>query len=244
MEDITQALAYQVKKDMAERYFGFRKRIETDTANYKQMVAQSAVHLENTIGTTLVRIYILLQRRELIVEFTQLVGLDSTPYYEPYTVESPTIRKRVFKGQSYRGLTKKRAYKNMLYDSYCQLYEFVRDYRITFQELSEEQEAIEQEIIHFYRNNDIDTILQFLRRLDLYSDEQSANLQYHQAPANYKKLSDEIRLRPPLPAREMLPCFPPLPPPKTIRRKLDKLMAKAIPHEKPFNLHILTQDEE
>lgn len=244
MEDITQALAYQVKKDMAERYFGFRKRIENDTANYKQMVAQSAVHLENTLGTSLVRIYILLQRHELIVEFSHLIGLDSTPYYEPYTVESPTIRKRVFQGQHYRGLTRKRAYKNMLYDSYCQLYDFAKDYSRTFQILSDEQETIKEEIALFYRNNDIDTILQFLRRLDLYADGHSDVLQYQQGPATHKKLSDQIRLRPPLPVQEMLPSFPDLPPPRSIRRKLDKLIDKAIPHDKPFDLRMLTEQED
>lgn len=243
MEDITQALAYQVKKDMAERYFGFRKRIETDTTNYQKAIAQSAVQLENTLGTTLVRIYILLQRQDLIQEFARLIGLDSPLYYEPYTVESPTIRKRALQGQHYRGLTRKRAYQNMLYDSYCQLYDFAVDYRQTFQELSDEQETIKEEIAHFYRNNDIDTILQFIRRLDLYSDEHSAALQYQQGPSNYKKLSDQIRMRPPLPACEMLPSFPQLPSPKSIRAKLNHLMGRAFPHEKPFDLRLLTQGE-
>ncbi|WP_136795199.1 MULTISPECIES: hypothetical protein [Desulfosediminicola] len=242
MEDITQVLAFQVKKDMAERYFGFRKRIETDTINYKQMVTQSAVQLENNLGTSLVRIYILLQRRELITEFIHLIGLKTPPYYEPYTVESPTIKKRVFQGLNYRGLTQKRAYKNMLYDSYCQLYEYASDYLETFRNLQEEHETIQEEIAHFYRNNDIDTILQFLRRLDLYSDEHSSSQQYQQTPSNYQKLSDQIKLRPPLPPGELLPTFPPLPPPKSIRKKLDKLIDKAIPYEKPFNLRMLTRE--
>lgn len=34
MEDVTKAITYEIKQDIANRYFGFRKRIETESGQY------------------------------------------------------------------------------------------------------------------------------------------------------------------------------------------------------------------
>ncbi|MDH3329207.1 MAG: hypothetical protein OEM01_08245, partial [Desulfobulbaceae bacterium] len=98
-DDINKVLTLEVKKEMADRYFGFRKLIEEDIQDYDDQVLASHVRLEQKIGFDLVRLYILLKDETLIHEFFQLAGLDQLIFYDLYMTESPTIRKRVFAEQ-------------------------------------------------------------------------------------------------------------------------------------------------
>ena len=75
MEDFAQTLAFEVKKDIAERYFGFRKIIEEDSNEYQKEVIASAFTLETEIGFDLLRIYALLREDTLIRRFYELTHL-------------------------------------------------------------------------------------------------------------------------------------------------------------------------
>ena len=48
-EDVAKALAYQVKKELAERYFGFRRLIEEDTQNYQKAIENTCQKLQKEI---------------------------------------------------------------------------------------------------------------------------------------------------------------------------------------------------
>ena len=141
MEDLTKILSFEVKKEIAERYFGFRKRIEDDKDLYEQRLTISSLELENKIGFDLIRIYILLQSEDLIHRFTHLVGLPEKFFYDPYFVLSPTIRKRAFSGRKLRGWTKRSRFRNMFFDTYISLALQVEEYCKTLSELTEEQET-------------------------------------------------------------------------------------------------------
>jgi len=104
--DIDQMLSFEVKKEIADRYFGFRKLIEEDIQDYDNQVLLSFRRLEQKIGFDLVRLYILLKDRELIHEFFQASNLDERLFFDPYLTESETIKQRVFAGRSVHGLTK------------------------------------------------------------------------------------------------------------------------------------------
>lgn len=241
MEDITDILAFEVKKEIADRYFGFRKRIEDDTAAYTERLTISSLELENRIGFALIRIYILLRKRSLITAFCNLVGLPPDLFYDPYLLESPTIRKRVFAGLQYRGFTKRCGFFNMFFDSYDSLAQHVEAYRRTIDKLTEEQQTIREEINLFYRKNDIDTILSFIRRLDSPDPSVLNAMQLPGERTPGQGLSEQMRLHPPLPACEILPTLPALPEKKRIQSQLRQLATCALEESGNLDLKALTK---
>lgn len=102
---IEDVMAFEIKKEMADRYFGFRRLIEKDKDDLDERLRHHSFTLEQRICTGLVRIYILLKDEKLIHEFLQLVGLEEAMFYDHYLTESSTIRQRVFNGVRLRGLT-------------------------------------------------------------------------------------------------------------------------------------------
>ncbi|WP_163337026.1 hypothetical protein [Desulfopila sp. IMCC35008] len=227
MEDITDFLAFEVKKEMADRYFGFRKQIETDTAAYIDKVARTTFELENNIGLGLTRIYILLHQKSLITSFIALTGLPADFFFDPYFLESATIRKRIFVDISSRGFTRKRRLINLLFDTYNTLNAAVQHYSDNLARLSEEHETIKEEIKLFYRNNDIDSIMTFIRRLEAPGGDMNGMLHGGQTVQINQRLSSKLRLQPPLAAEELLPTLPLLPALKTIKPQLSQMAEAA-----------------
>jgi hypothetical protein len=125
-EDI---MAVELKKELAERYFGFRKMIEEDTLDLVQKMKYQLSILEKRISFELIRIYILLKDDKLIHHFMELTGWEEKLFYEPYITESETIRKKVFNGIRIRGLTRGGRFKNLVFDAYERLVEHTEHYR-------------------------------------------------------------------------------------------------------------------
>ena len=227
MEDIADILAFEVKKEMADRYFGFRKRIEDDTAAYSERLTLCAIELENSIGTSLIRLYILLKKMDLIRGFLALTGLPADFFLDPYVLDSPTIRKKVFTGTLTRGFTARQRYFNVSYDAYRGLAAAVGEYSETLASLKEERETIRETINLFYRNNDIDSIMGFIRRLDGPDSGTMGLMQTGREVNVHCALSDTLRLQPPLPAGELLPTIAPIPPLPAVKVQLRELLHKA-----------------
>ncbi len=117
-QDISTLLSYEVRKELADRYFGFRKLIEEDKESLQHRVRQQERTRLQKIAFALVRLYLLLRDEDLIREFLHLSGLEEEVFYDPYFVESPTIRKKVFEGVTTRGLTRSGKFKRLLLDCY------------------------------------------------------------------------------------------------------------------------------
>jgi len=224
MEDITKILSFEVKKEIAERYFGFRKRIEDDTGLYQQRLTASSLELESSIGFDLIRIYILLHDEQLIHRFIRLIGLPQEFFYDPYFVQSASIRRRVFSGMKPRGWSRRSRFRNMFYDIYESLAGHIESYRKTLSELTEEQETIREQINLFYRKNDIDSIMSFIRRID--NPDPSELMATATIDAQHG-LDEKMRLHPPLPACDLLPTITPLPPLGAVRPQLKQLVNEA-----------------
>ena len=168
--DIDEVLAYEIKKDIADRYFGFRKLIEDDKLDLDQKIKLYTVILEKRIFLDLIRLYILLKDEELIETFVRLSGLGEKLFYDPYITTSPTIRASMFEGVPQRGLTRSGRFKNLVLDCYAELTRNVEIYRVKREELKESHAAISDEIKLFYRRNDLTYIMQFLRSLSASDD--------------------------------------------------------------------------
>ena len=226
-DDINKYLSFEVKKEMADRYFSFRKLIEEDIQDYDDQVLSSFMRLEQKIGYDLVRLYILLKDETLIHDFFQLTGLQQMIFYDPYFSESATIRKRVFAGQKIRGLTKAGRFKNMIFDTYETLTEDINEYRDSVMKLSEERETIVEEIRLFYKKHDLGTMMDFLRSLDGYHSYKSGSMEGGITPQTGASLEDKMRVKPPPPVDELLPIIPPVTPLNKIKGPLKKIIERA-----------------
>lgn len=223
-QDIAEVLSYEIKKELADRYFGFRKQIEEDKECLCRDVRHCALTREQKIALDLARIYILLRDEDLIRQFLSLTGLKEEIYYDPYLVESSTIRKRVFEGVRPRGLTRRGRFINLVLDSYQTLEDHVEGYREQFGQLSDEIETIKEEIALFYRKNNLGSIMDLLRNLDSCSDATSGSLHQGCAAESYE---EKLRIEPPAPLEQQLPIIPPIAPFTQIRTPLKKLARQA-----------------
>ena len=221
---ITDAIAYEIKQDIANRYFGFRKLIEEDKLALSEKIHQYSFILEKRISFDLIRIYILLRDETLIQEFLTLTNLPEDIFYDPYLAQSETIRKRVFDGVRFRGLTKKACFTNAVIDCYERLVEHTGQYREQFAELVTAQKTISAEIDLFYKKNDLGSILGFLRSL---GDSTNSSLQGGMEPNLAMELEDKLRITPPTPIDQLLPVIPPLMPLAAIRRQLKTIITQA-----------------
>ncbi len=226
MEDFAQSLAFEIKKDIAERYFGFRKIIEEDSSDYQQEVIDSALSLETEIGFDLLRIYSLLQKDTLIHRFYELTGLGEVLFFDSYVSTSPTIRKRLFENLQVRGFFKKAQFQNMFFDIYQTLYEHVENYRTRIAALIEDHEVIEEEIKLFYQKNDISGIMLFLRDLD--GDASTAGtMSGGMSNGGTISMETKMRMHAPDSVEKILPVLPSIPTASAIRSKLKALTEEA-----------------
>ncbi len=224
LPNIEDILGFEIKKEMADRYFGFRKLIEEDKLDLSEQIKHYSFILERRISYDLIRIYILLKDEDLIVGFLNLSGLEKNLFYDPYLIESPTIRKRVFEGVHLRGITWRGCFKNMVLDCYERLVDHVTRYRKRYQELMESQETINEEIKIFYRQNDLTSIMGFLRSL---GGENVSGMEGGMEIGMATSLDDKMRIDPTLPIEQFLPAIPPLTPLSDIKNQLKKLVNKA-----------------
>ena len=227
MQDIDQMLSAEVKKEIADRYFGFRKLIEEDIQNYDDQVLASVRRLEQKTGFDLVRLYILLKDRQLIHDFFQVAGLDERLFYDPYLTESPTIKKRVFAGRMVHGLTRNSRFRNLGLDTYEDLRRHINEYRENLEKLRQEQETISEEINLFYRKNDLGTIMGFLRGLGGTGAHKAGDMEGGLTPLTGESLEKKMKVHPPSPVEDLLPDIPPIPPLAEVKGRLKTILDKA-----------------
>jgi hypothetical protein len=222
VEDI---LAVELKREIAERYFGFRKMIEEDTLDLTKKIKYQLSILEKRISYELIRIYILLMDETLIHDFIELTGWDEKLFYDPYITESPTIRRKVFLGIKIRGLTKSGRFKNLLFDAYARLVTHVEHYRENLADIETSRETIKEEIKLFYRENDIGNIMGFIRAMEGAGNEGSMGVKPDAGAVD--AFEHKMRIETPPPIDPELITIPPLVPLPNISKELKKLADKA-----------------
>ncbi len=235
MEDFAKSLTFEVKKEIADRYFGFRKIIEEDSDLYQREIIDTALMLENKIGFDLLRIYALLQDDELIEEFYTLTSLGEVLFFDSYVSHSPTIRKRLFEGQPVRGFFRKSRFRNMFFDVYASLYDHVHDYRRQLASLLEDHDVIEEEIRLFYQKNDISGIMLFLRNLEGDAST-SGSMSGTITTGGAISIEKKMRLHAPQPVEKFLPVLKEIPEASSIKRELTALVRKAYKNQGNFDL--------
>ncbi|HIJ79827.1 MAG: hypothetical protein OEY01_14060 [Desulfobulbaceae bacterium] len=237
--NIQDVLAYEIKKEIAERYFGFRKLIETDKLNFQEKTRQYSFILEKRISFDLIRIYILLGDEGLIHEFLSLTNLPADLFYDPYLTKSATIRARVFEGISLHGFTRKRRLKNLFFACYDRLAVHIEQYRDKLKELSEDRENINEEIELFYQKNDISSIVGFLKALGDHS--KTGHMEGGMEPGMAQGLAQKMRIENQLPVDHYLPTILSLPARKQIDKDLRQLISQAIDRHQPEFIELFSR---
>lgn len=227
MHDMDDFLALEIKKEIADRYFGFRKMIEDDSRQYNQHIRDAYRQLENEVGFDLIRLYILLGRETQVHDFFRLTGLRDQTFLDPYLSQSPTIRRRLFKGQTIHGFTRKARFRNLFLDIYNRVQAGLAAYITTCGRLIEEGKAIGADIENFHRTNDLGIMMDFLRRMGNGSSQQEGPLLGDLTQRSGGGFEERMRLRAPANAETLLPLFQPLPPVKSCRSALIDLIDRA-----------------
>jgi len=223
-DDIAKALAYQVKREIAENYFGTRKVIEEDVRALDDMVAGISMFYERKIGPDLLRVYALLIEPARIDRFLKLVGWPKRPLYEDYVVESDGIRKRLLQRIEERGWTAFSRFWNRLVDSYEKLHRDAEAFADMVEEAREQAELVNHEIRRFNEKFSLDDILSFVKSLDRHN-ERRAVLGDH-LPGG-EKVAARLDISPVRDLDARLPFVPQLPPLKAIRAELKELAQEA-----------------
>lgn len=223
--DISKVMTYEIKKEMAERYFGFRKLIEEDKQALFKAIHQQSLSIEQKVCLDLARIYTILKDRELIEKFLALSGLEEGFFYDEYMINSLTIRARIFAGISVMGLTRAGRFTKLFLGCYEMLVTHVERYREKFADLSDGRDMINEEIKVFYRKNDLSGMLSFLRSLGEHRDDILAGPTLVGGDEILQKKMEVENLGP---LDDYLPVFPPLVEMPMIRRELKKLAEQAL----------------
>ncbi|MDD5450957.1 MAG: hypothetical protein PHT49_03590 [Desulfovibrionales bacterium] len=164
--DISAALLYQVKKEIAERYFGTRKAIEEGKKSLKEHIQAHRDTIGKMVYEDFCRIYQLLVMEKLVEEFWKIVGLEARPFYDRYLQETGAIKSCLFAPIKVYGLTEAGRYKNLLMDCYKRLLDDLKQYREGYQDLMEECLIINEEINQLTANYNLNEILTFVRSIE------------------------------------------------------------------------------
>lgn len=235
MEDLNKILTFEVKKELADRYFGFRKIIEEDTNDYQKKIIASTLDLERKIGFSLVCLYILLREEGLVNQFSTLTGVDSSLFFDPYVNQSPTIRRQVLHRCRIHGFTRKRRFLNLFFDSYRNLEHYIEEYRHQLVELMADHDTIKEEIDIFYKKNDISGIMLFLRGIDGTTPGSAGGMEGALDSGRGLRMEEKMRVKPPTPVEKLLPVLPPLPAFDSIQKKLKELALTAFTKQPDFD---------
>jgi hypothetical protein len=235
---VDEVIAYEIKRDIADRYFGFRKLIEKDRLDLENEIRAHSFILEKRICFDLIRLYIILKDEQLIDAFLALTSLDRKQFYDPHFTRSTTIRDRVFEGVRVRGLTRSGRFHNLAMDCYERLELHAEQYRLKFAELKETSEMIAEEIKMFYQQNDLGSIMGFLRSLG--SSHKMGNMEGGMEIGMARSLEKKMSIAPLLPIENYLPVINPLPTLAHIAKQLKKLTDRAYRLHDEADLEFLT----
>ena len=228
MDNLTKALTYEIKQDIANRYFGFRKRIETESNQYLEKLQNVDQDFANGIKTDVQRMQCLLRKDALFRSFMKYTGLPAAVVNLAYPQALSKCR-LLFENLRGEGLTRKRRYRNLVYQTYSSLACNVAGYHHIFEKLEEEYDDICKEIDLFYRKNDLSGILNFLRELDNPDKSRSGILYADGAGLAGRNIDQELRIAPPPPVSTRMHSLRQLLPLKAAKPMLNDLIKQAYP---------------
>jgi len=233
MDDFVNAIAYEVKQEIANRYFGFRSQIETEIEQYLEKLHDAAREHLAGIRLDLTRMRFLLHQERLFKDFLLMVGLPQGADDGSRGQSSPDAAE-LFGGLKGEGFSRWRRYRDLAFKIYRSLEDGIAAYRATWVDLDDEYAEICTMIDDFHRNNDLSGILSFLRTFESSDNERMKFLHTVPAPRPGKSLEQDLRIPHPRPVADILPDMPALPPLKQVKPSMSALLQSAFAfHDSP-----------
>lgn len=227
MQNMEQMLSLEIKKEIADRYFGFRKMIEEDRQTFDRRVGEARQLLEKTVGVELAKVYFLLHTEHLIHDFFRLTGLRDTLFFAPNQPDDATVCYQLFSGLEYRGLTRRARFRSLFLDTYTRMTQALADYEVVLNNLREERSTIVEEIEIFYRKNDLGLIMGFMRGLNGAPGGETAHMSTSITPHRDSRLEEKMLIKPPPEVEHLLPTFAAPPPLQKCKKALVQLIDTA-----------------
>lgn len=225
-DDIAAALIYQIKKEIAERYFGTRKAIEEEKQALQERLQAHRDTVVKTVYGDFCQIYQLLHSAPLIEEFWEALGLKNKPFYDRYLENSRNTKACPLSDQKVRGLTLRGKYKNLLLECYRRVFDHLKPYREGYQELLEECLVINEEIDQLSANYRLSDILAFVRSIEGL-DSLTGVLGETIVPTQRQDLEEKLTvIKLDCPGKDLVE-IPPLPPLNEVKSRLKQLATKA-----------------
>jgi hypothetical protein len=224
MDDFVNAIAYEVKLEIANRYFGFRTSIEGEIDQYLARLEQAKEEHLDPVTLDLLRMRALLDREPIARNFLSLIKFPDTQPKQDAILPAPDHLFNDLKGI---GFTRWWRYRDLAFRVYRSLAKHIASNRQVFLDLSDDYCEICTRIDDFHRNNDLDGILSFLRTFDAMENERLKFLHIDPSIRSGKALEQDLRIRHPRPVTDFLPDLPAVPPLAQIKGSLDSLLKSA-----------------
>jgi hypothetical protein len=224
--DIAAALAYQVKKEIAENYFGARRSLEEEREELLSRSRKLVRSWEKEVLPLLIQIGSLLMSETAVRAFLKIIKReDLLPLLKKETAECKPNQEVLSCSPSF-ALTARGKYRNLIFATYALA-------RQRMKKLAEEIEGLEKQAVLF--NEDLakfntsfclSDILSFIKALDGV-DGLKGVLGENIDPRAVPLLEEKLLLRPLQLSREGLPSRLVLPPLKEIKGPLGKCLDQA-----------------
>jgi hypothetical protein len=227
MEDFINAFSYEVKLEIANRYFGFRTRIESEIQDYLARVDKIDEEIVAKIRVDILRMQVLLHQERLFKAFLTFAGLPEILTGNTCGRQIPPDSIELFGDMKGEGFTRWRRYRDLAFKVYLSLEDHIAAYRETYLDLSDEHEEICRQIDNFHRNNDLTGILSFLQTFDT---EHAERLKFLHADSYHppdKNLDQDLRIVSPRPVNTLLPIIAAVPSLKQAHKPLTELLETA-----------------
>jgi hypothetical protein len=232
MDDFANAIAFEVKQEIADRYFGMRTRIETRTRQYLEQLHHVDKVLTETISFDLWRMRALFTAPQHFHSFLTLIDLPGEDAIDLCRrLTPPPGKEELFRHLRGGGLTRRQRFRSLTTAVYCSLAKNIAAYNETARLLEEEHQEICAEIERFRRQNDITDILSFLRTLDCDDADRRKHLHSSGTLQQNISLEKELRLVPPPATTTVLLPLRLLPPLSIIKNSFNTLLHEAYVRE-------------
>lgn len=230
MEDFASAIAYEMKQEMANRYFGFRAQIERQSINYLKKLEETSRELNAEIHLHLCRMQFLLKEPRLFCSFLHLAGLPRDYAVNACSQIPFPKAQELFMAMRGEGFTRWRRFRGLAIVVYHSLAESIAIHHDAYLLFEEEHAEICMEINKFQRQNDLTEILSFLRNLDSPDAERSRFLHSNAILSSADTLDLELRMAPPPPVSEAMAVLTPLVPLRLVKSQFTEILKQAFPY--------------
>ena len=228
MEDFANAIAFEVKQEIADRYFGFRTRIENQAKEYLAKLRDTSKEFTSRIQLDLCRMQFLLREPSLFRSFLHLIDLPLEEAINLCSRQASPKGQELFLAMRGEGFTRWRRFRGLAMLVYRSLAENITTYRDIYLLLQEEHTEICTEIDKFQHQNDLCDILSFLRNLDCPDTDRLKFLHSSSALQPGEAFARDLRIVPPAPVTEAMILLKPPPPLKEIKEQLTELLKQAL----------------